>query len=352
MVEFIRYIILIQALLSFFVAGGLFFRDSGLKSATVAFLTLIFGCHMLLFLYGSGGLVDQYPQFVILFYFEVGFLFGPFLYVHLETIFIDKKRLRWMDLLHLLPIVLFWVFFGDILFLPGQERAQYIYDNFWTVTMIWNYTLAGQLFVYAIASILFVLKNKSKVPRNNTLYAILLVSVYGTSSIIIGYLTHYAGSWRDFSIYYLVNGIMVFSVGYILYKDPKFLKQIRKKYFSSNLDKKHMSAIHKKIEVSFKKEELFLQNNLTVKTLGRNLNEKHYHISQTFSEYIKENFNDYVNKHRIEYAKNLLRDPEYAPYKIEAIALESGFNNKVTFYKAFTKFNDDTPSKYRKAYAS
>ena len=39
----------------------------------------------------------------------------------------------------------------------------------------------------------------------------------------------------------------------------------------------------------------------------------------------------------------------YTQYKIEAIALESGFNNKVTFYKAFTKFTNTTPSAFRKA---
>ncbi len=43
-----------------------------------------------------------------------------------------------------------------------------------------------------------------------------------------------------------------------------------------------------------------------------------------------------------------MHDKAYSNYKIEAIALESGFNNKVTFYKAFSKFTNQTPSAFRK----
>ena len=44
----------------------------------------------------------------------------------------------------------------------------------------------------------------------------------------------------------------------------------------------------------------------------------------------------------------MLLNPNYANYKIEAIALESRFNNKVTFYKAFAKFVDDTPTGFKR----
>ena len=58
--------------------------------------------------------------------------------------------------------------------------------------------------------------------------------------------------------------------------------------------------------------------------------------------------NDFVNKFRIDRAKQLLVDQEFDNYKIEAIGYECGFNNKVTFYKAFSKFEGITPAMYKK----
>ena len=109
-----------------------------------------------------------------------------------------------------------------------------------------------------------------------------------------------------------------------------------------------MKRIRSKIEKAFKMDQVFLDGSFNISGLSELLNEKQHHVSQTFSELISENFNDYVNKHRIEVAKQYLHDSNYKQYKIEAIALESGFNNKVTFYKAFTKFADQTPSAFRK----
>lgn len=108
-----------------------------------------------------------------------------------------------------------------------------------------------------------------------------------------------------------------------------------------------MVQIQKKITNLFIYDSIFLKNDLTIRYLAEELNVKPYQISQTFSEFIQESFNDYVNKHRVTYSQKLLKDTAYNIYKIEAIATESGFNNKVTFYKAFTKHTATTPSKYR-----
>ena len=70
-------------------------------------------------------------------------------------------------------------------------------------------------------------------------------------------------------------------------------------------------------------------------------------LSKIINNYSSYNFSDYINSLRIEQAKKLLNNANFASYTIVAIGLESGFNSKSTFYSAFKKFTSQTPSEYR-----
>jgi YesN/AraC family two-component response regulator len=71
-------------------------------------------------------------------------------------------------------------------------------------------------------------------------------------------------------------------------------------------------------------------------------------ISQLVNQNTDYNFNDYINSYRVEETKKMLSDPEYSNYTIVAIGLEAGFNSKASFYRAFRKFEEMTPSEYLK----
>tara|TARA_R110002049_G_scaffold261326_1_gene437417 strand:- start:6829 stop:7887 length:1059 start_codon:yes stop_codon:yes gene_type:complete len=344
----VRYILFAQVFVAFFVAGGVFFKTRQLRNVTLSLLIALVGFHIVLFLFGSGALVTLYPEFKSWFYFEVALLFGPLVFIHLQCLIFNKSKLKALDYLHLFPILIFWMGYGDVLLMEGTARAQYINEHFYSRTMIWNYLLAFQMMVYAIGSSIFLYLHRTKLTHKRFQYALFLVLAYVCSSVLISYLTHFANGWRDFASYYVILTFLIFGVGYFLVKNPDLLIQIKKKYFSSNLSEKDMKRIRSKIEKAFKMDQVFLDGSFNISGLSELLNEKQHHVSQTFSELISENFNDYVNKHRIEVAKQYLHDSNYKQYKIEAIALESGFNNKVTFYKAFTKFADQTPSAFRK----
>lgn len=315
----------------------------------MAWLTICYGIHIGIFLYGTSKLQFIYPQFTSWFYYEIAFLFGPLLFVHLQSVLRQKTKLHWRDAFHMIPILLLWLGYGDVLLLPGDERRAYIDTHFLDRTMVWNYLLAFQMLAYAIALSWLLVKSWFNSILKFKRYALFLVISYVLATLVIGYLTQFASGWRDFTWYYLVNTFLVFGVGYVLYKDPIFLKQLRKKYFSSSLELSQMMRIKKKIETSFRVDRSYLQNDLSITSFAQQLHEKPHHISQTFSEKIHENFNDYVNKHRIEAAKKMLKNSKFDHFKIEGVAVECGFNNKVTFYKAFTKFAGMTPSKFRKS---
>ncbi len=58
-------------------------------------------------------------------------------------------------------------------------------------------------------------------------------------------------------------------------------------------------------------------------------------------------FSDYVNQLRVEEAKKILLDEDFSNYTIVAIGLECGFNSKSTFYTAFKKLTNKTPSQFK-----
>ena len=53
---------------------------------------------------------------------------------------------------------------------------------------------------------------------------------------------------------------------------------------------------------------------------------------------------NYINKYRVEKAKELLRNPDLV---IETIAAMTGFNNSNSFIRVFKKYELKTPGQYR-----
>jgi AraC-like DNA-binding protein len=61
------------------------------------------------------------------------------------------------------------------------------------------------------------------------------------------------------------------------------------------------------------------------------------------------NFFEFINKFRIEEAKEILKNDTEKYLNIIDVAYEVGFNNKVTFNKSFKKILSQTPTQYLSA---
>ncbi|ELR72951.1 transcriptional regulator (AraC family) protein [Fulvivirga imtechensis AK7] len=343
---YLRFLLLAYGLLAIFISGGLFFQKSGYTYTFLSIFILLLGLDMLLFLYGTSALAHIYPQFYGRFYFVSGFCYGPVLYFHFRALLKDRQ-IRAYDLLHFLPLLVALGYYADIWILPDIARILYIQQHFVDRLMPVNYAIAIHILVYGIVFIVMIRKNYKLLDGRKKLYAVAICTIYFATAVLISWLTEYAASWRQFIVYYVVAFSIVFITGFILYREPRFLEQIARKYLSSSLSESDMKCIEIKMREQIERYQVFLQRDLTILKLGEIIKEKPHNISQTLSERINESFNDYINRHRITYAKNMLLSKEFTHYKIEAIAIESGFNNKVTFNKAFAKFTSQTPSSYR-----
>lgn len=95
--------------------------------------------------------------------------------------------------------------------------------------------------------------------------------------------------------------------------------------------------------------EAWMNSELSVGELSRQTHIPKHHITQTLNESLQKNFYTFVNEYRTEYAKKLIKSPEYSSWSFVAIAFECGFNSKTAFNNFFKKYTGMTPSDFRKS---
>jgi len=331
-----------------FIAGGLFFKNRSPANIFLALFILFFTFEQLDFLYTTSEVVLLYPHYFLWMY-PICFLFGPALWLHFKYVQHPESKFRWTDLLHGLPFVLFIVFLlSPILSLEGTERIEYTRKNFNNEIMPLNYIRTTHVVLYGLWMLIVIAKNKLYKNNKQGFYLTVITLIYFLTAVLQSYLTRFADSYRQFSWYFFLAFTIVLIVGFVLYRYPELLKEIQQKYFSSSLKDSDRERIAKKISAIAEEDSYFLDNGLQLVSFCEHLEEKPHQVSQVFSSHFKTSFSHFVNKKRVEHAQILLLDPTKDHLKILAVAFESGFNNNVTFNKAFSKVTGMTPGKFRK----
>ena len=96
-----------------------------------------------------------------------------------------------------------------------------------------------------------------------------------------------------------------------------------------------------------KKNKRFLDPTFSLERLSSEMGISTSKLSHLINQESGYNFPDYINLLRVEKAKKYLIKSDYSAYTIVAIGLECGFNSKSTFYSAFKKFTNVTPSEFK-----
>lgn len=94
-------------------------------------------------------------------------------------------------------------------------------------------------------------------------------------------------------------------------------------------------------------ERPYLESSLTVSELSRMLGVNTTVLSYVINQSQGCNFNDLINRYRVEAVKAELS--KGSNDQLLTIALDSGFNSKATFNRAFKKFTGLSPSEYQES---
>ena len=120
------------------------------------------------------------------------------------------------------------------------------------------------------------------------------------------------------------------------------------KYKLSTLSAEKTREYAQLLEKVMEKDKLYLDPELTLAKLAATAAIPAKHLSQIINEQYQLNFNDFINRYRVDEARRKLLDPAAKDFKLLRIAFESGFNSKSVFNSAFKKGTGFSPSEFRR----
>lgn len=121
------------------------------------------------------------------------------------------------------------------------------------------------------------------------------------------------------------------------------------KYERSGLSLQNAEDYKIRLMQKMQEEELYLDCELTLPDLAAKTGLTPHQVSQVLNGQMNQNFFSFVNNYRIQMAKSLLSNPETQNIPIVELAIEVGFKSKSSFYDAFKKATQLTPTQFKKA---
>ena len=90
------------------------------------------------------------------------------------------------------------------------------------------------------------------------------------------------------------------------------------------------------------KEKMFLDPTISLASMAERLNTNRTYLSNSIHGHYSQNFSDFINHRRIEYALELMKE-EGDGTNIKDIAVRCGYSNLQSFYRNFAQIMDMTP---------
>jgi len=357
----------IIGILAFFIVLANMRRELSEKYFFLLFIfSLSYYCFVVLLIYTNE--IIEYPHF-----FRTA---SPFLYAlpiafylyyknHVTKVF-RKNRIE--NLLLLIPIIHFFELLPFYLQSASVKR-QYLLslvnneDDMIYSFEGWISTFWHGIFQVSLAIILFVLvladqktnrSNQIKKPDKISLWfkwasffqlicflILLVILIIDSENIDV-----YRFITLVFSSIQLMIVVNIFLQPELLYGSIRTLKLEKKdsKIFFSEDD---IRAGQEKIENYFERETKYLKSEFRQQDLAKSINMSRNNLSYIVNEVYQMNFNQLLNKKRIEVViKKLNAKDDWDKLSLSGVSQEVGFKSRTTFIKAFKSNMGMTPSKY------
>jgi AraC-like DNA-binding protein len=107
-------------------------------------------------------------------------------------------------------------------------------------------------------------------------------------------------------------------------------------------------SLKQKLLTLIETQKPYLEGDLNLLKLSELIGISTHQLSYLLNNGFNENFFQFVNKYRVQHAKELLISDSYNKLSVLGIAFDSGFNSKTAFNTFFKKTVGVTPSEFRK----
>lgn len=301
------------------------------------------------------------------FYKSLIFLWAPSLYLYLKKMAADASKISSNT-----PILRHYLIFAiSLLSLAiignintDAEITKYSITWAFTTFLTNNWIKALYFSFYTLLMTIDYIGYRKQLDRMPRTWAKALISFFIFLLLIVvlraefeslsdyEYITRYLGAY-SFSIFILILGFLnILFPSQGSHQEPSRVASVEEKYKNSGLTADMLSSLTKQLLNAMEEDRLFLDHKLTLQTLSETLNTDRYSLSQVINQKFNKNFYEFINDYRInESVKIIKQNPERVQLVLDVI-YESGFNNKVSFYKAFKKRKNMTPAKYIKEFST
>ena len=117
---------------------------------------------------------------------------------------------------------------------------------------------------------------------------------------------------------------------------------------SQGLSQNHVEQLLNKIDLLMKSEQPYLIQGYSLIDLAKDTRTSYRTLSSVLNNNHGANFNEFINKQRIEFFLTRVEQGDHQNKTLEGLAMECGFNNRNSFTKAFKALKKTTPSNYIK----
>lgn len=333
----------------------------------LAVFLILFSLQRIPYMLSELNVYESYPEFLLLPTFALWIL-SPifFIYTQKVSVFSNQKLKYWL----LLPGIIYYVIQIYIFFLPTQTKLVIVEQSWLDLLKILGLIYGS---IIAILNIIYISKHKLEVYNQYSMtqhrelswakyFLIFYISgtiLYGIQLYIVPeniYSKVFFLIFDLFLIYWLsFHGVLQLNVRSMLSN-----QEIISTNFKSDTNKRSQTIVDEtdfeeqfqKINSYMNTSEIYIDRDLTIMNVAQKLGAQPRQISMVINSVRKQNFNNYINKLRIEKAIKLLKSREQNNYSMEGIGTEVGFNSKSTFYSAFKKVTGTTPIKYKEMHAA
>jgi len=348
---------------------------NNLPNLILGILLLITCYHRTTFTIGFMSWYDTYRNTKVNYYLiPLSLAVGPLIYFYIKSYITIGFSFTKKEIIHFVPVLIYFLFrVGVYIYDRSQsgfnETQNGVFmqsDNYYNIEVFYIAIAAAQLLLYLAFSIHAYYKYRKALVQQysntykseliwlrNFLFVYSFLFLYDVlQTLTDGFLVdlHWTQEWW----YQFFSVLVVIYVGIKGYfTDMDSLKKVDLSIASSDTKKKAYPPFDKnqelqKLQDLVSAQKLYLDPNLSLTQLARAVRMSPSQVSDLINKGLGQNFNDYINKYRVEGIVKKLSDENNNHLSILAIALDNGFNSKATFNRVFKKKTGKSPSEYRK----
>jgi len=277
------------------------------------------------------------------------FTWGPTFYFYIRSRLYKNFIPEWKLMIHAIP------FFISVLFiLPVMIEGDNFSDNIAKLGQKIFYFSKIQILIYNIYTFIIIFRYKKEIEfftssSEKRKINWLIFLTYGlTITSLTDFLLYLIPDFTNVGLGYIIFLIFLnlFFFKAIINPD-QFLGLDEISLIPVKLSPKKLGNHFREINDIIDKNQLFLDPDLSLHNVAQAVKLSDRIVSQAIKQAINLNFCDYINKKRIEYAKERLSSTTKAERNVLEILYEAGFNSKSVFNSQFKKHTGYSPTIFR-----